>query len=83
MNKKKKNNLSINFGFNYSKGKTKYFDILIYKDHQKHLKATLCKKPCDRKYFVQAKSVYPYSLKNSIADSQVLAIKGVCSSCNE
>ena len=45
--------------------------------------STLYKKPTDRQNYLHSKSEHPYSLKKSIAYSQALRIKRICSTQNE
>ena len=58
---------TIKFDFKYSKTKTEFLDVLVYKDINNKLQITLCKKPTDRQSYLHANSEYPRSLKESIA----------------
>ena len=74
---------SIKFEFKYSRQQIEFLDTLAYIDNNNKLQATLCKKPTDRQNYLHSKSEHPYSLKKSIAYSQALRIKRICSTKNE
>ena len=74
---------SIKFEFKYSRQQIEFLDTLLYIDNNNKLQTTLYKKPTDRQNYLHSKSEHPYSLKKSIAYSQVLRIKRICSTQNE
>ena len=74
---------SIKFEFKYSRQQIEFLDSLVYIDNNNKLQATLYKKPTDRQKYLHSKSEHPYSLKKSIACSQALRIKRICSTQNE
>ena len=69
---------SIKFEFKYWRQQIEFLDTLVCK-----LPTTLYKKPTDRQNYLHSKSEHPYSLKKSIAYSQALRIKRICSTQNE
>ena len=73
---------SIKFEFKYSRQQIEFLDTLVYIDNNK-LQTTLYKKPTDRQNYLHSESEHPYSLKKSIAYSQALRIKRICSTQNE
>ena len=74
---------SIKFEFKYSRQQIKFLDTLVYIDNNNKLQTTLYKKSTDRQNYLHSKSEDPYSLKKSIAYSQALRIKRMCSTQNE
>ena len=74
---------SIKFEFKYSRQQTEFLDTLVHIDNNHKLQTTLCKKPTDRQNYLHSKSEHPYSIKKSIAYSQALRIKRICSTQNE
>ena len=74
---------SIKFEIKYSKGKIEFLDTLTYKDKNNKIQTTLYKKPTDRQNYIHSKSAHPFSLKNSIAYSQALRLKRICSTTGE
>ena len=73
---------SIKFEFKYSRQQIEFLDTLVYIDNDNKLQTTLYKKPTDCQNYLHSKSEHPYSLKKSIAYSQVLRIKRICSTQN-
>ena len=67
----------------YSKGKIEFLDTLTYKDKNNNIQTTLYKKPTDCQNYIHSKSTHPFSLKNSIAYSQALRLKRICSTTGE
>ena len=67
----------------YSKGKIEFLDTLTYKDKNNKIQTTLYKKPTDRQNYIHSKSAHPFSLKKSIAYSQALRLKRICSTTGE
>ena len=74
---------SIRFEFNISTLKMEFLDVLLYKDQNHNIQTTLYKKPNDHQSYLHAKSEHPKSLKNSIAYSQTLRIRRICSTDSE
>ena len=74
---------SIKFEMKYSKDKIEFLDTLIYKDKNNNIQTTLYKKPTDRQNYIHSKSTHPFSLKKSIAYSQALRLKRICSTIVE
>ena len=74
---------SIKFEMKYSKDKIEFLDTLIYKDKNNNIQTTLYKKPTDRQNYIHSKSAHPFSLKKSIAYSQALRLKRICSTTGE
>ena len=74
---------SIKFEFKYSRQQIEFLGTLVYMDNNNKLQTTLYKKPTDRQNYFHSKSEHPYSLKKSIAYSQALPIKRICSTQNE
>ena len=71
---------SVKFEFKYSRQQIEFLDTLVYNNK---LQTTLYKKPADRQNYLHSKSKHSYSLKKSIAYSQALRIKRICSTQNE
>ena len=67
----------------YSKDKREFLNTLIYKDKNNNIQTTLYKKPTDCQNYIHSKSTHPFSLKNSIAYSQALRLKRICSTTGE
>ena len=63
----------------YSRDKIEFLENLIYKYKNNNIQTTLYKKPTDRQNYIHSKSAHPFSLKNSIAYSQALRLKRICS----
>ena len=74
---------SIKFDFKYSQTKIEFLDVLVYKDHNNMLQATIYRKQTDRKSYLDARSEHPKSLKDSTPYSQALPIKRIGSSQQE
>ena len=74
---------SIKFEMKYSKDKIEFLDTLIYKDKDNNIETTLYKKPRNRQKYIHSKSAHPFSLKKSIAYSQALRLKRICSTTGE
>ena len=56
---------------------------IIYNDKNNNTQTTLYKKPTDRQNYIHSKSAHPFSLKKSIAYSQALRLKRICSTIVE
>ena len=67
----------------YAKGKIELFDTSIYKDKNKNIQTTLYKKPTERQNYIHSKLVHSFSVKKSIAYSQALRPKRICSTTGE
>ena len=78
-----KKHSSIKFEFKYSQTKIEFLDVLVYKDHNNMLQATIYRKQSDRQNYLDARSEHPKSLKDRIPYSQALRIKQICSSQQE
>ena len=74
---------SIKFEFKYLRQQIEFLGTLVYIDNNNKLQTTLYKKPTDRQNYLHSKSEHSYSLKKSIAYSQALRIKRICSTQNE
>ena len=74
---------SIKFEFKYSRQQIEFLDTVVYIDNNNKLQITLYMKPTDRQNYLHSRSEHPYSLKKSIAYSQALRIKRICSIQNE
>ena len=57
--------------------------VLVYKDDEQGLQATLFKKKTDRQPYLHAKSDHPMPLKKSILYNQMLSAKRICSTNSE
>lgn len=73
----------IKFDYEFSTKKIPFLDTMVYIDTNNKLQTTLYRKPTDQQAYLHAKSEHPKSLKNSIAYSQTLRIKTICSTENE
>ena len=56
---------------------------MVYKDKENNLQTTLYRELPDQQSYLHAKSEYPSALKNSIAYSQTLRLKTICSTEDE
>ena len=74
---------SIKFEMKHSKDKIEFLNTLIYKDKNNNIQTNLYKKPTDRQNYIHSKSAHPFSLKKSIAYSQALRLKRICSTTGE
>ena len=74
---------SIKFDQKYSKLEIEFPNVLVHKDEQQRLQATLFKKKTDRESCLHPESDYPASLKKSIPYSQILCVKRICSTNSE
>ena len=74
---------TIKFYFKYSKTKIAFLDVLLYKDFNNKLQATLYKKSTDRQIYFHANSEHSRSLKESIPYSQALRATRICSTNSE
>lgn len=74
---------TIKFDFEISTKEIPFLDTMVYKDINNKLQTTLYRKPTDQQAYLHSKSEHPRSLKNSIAYSQTLRVKTVCSTDNE
>ena len=52
---------------------------MVYKDKDTNLQTTLYRKTTDQQSYLHAKSEHPSVSKNSIAYSQTLRVKTICS----
>ena len=73
----------IKFEMKYSKDKIEFLDALTYKDKNNYIQTTLYKNPTDHQNYIHSKSAHPFSLKKSIAYSQALRLKRICSTTGE
>ena len=78
-----KKNRTPKFDFKYSKTKIEFLDVLLYKYVNKKLQTTLYEKPTDCQSCLHRNSENPISWKESIAYSQVLGVKIICSTNSE
>ena len=74
---------SINFEMKYSKDKVEFLDTLIYKDKNNNIQTTLYIKLTDSQNYIHSKSAHPFSVRKSIAYSQALRLKRICSTTGE
>ena len=56
---------------------------MVHKDKENNLQTTLYRKPTNHQSYLHAKSEHPSTLKNSIAYSQTLILKTICSTDDE
>ena len=56
---------------------------MVYKDKDTNLQTTLHRKTTDQKSYLHAKSEHPSASKNSIAYTQTLRVKTICSTEDE
>ena len=71
------------FELKYSQTKIEFLHVLVYKDHNNMLQATIYRKQTDRQNYLDARSEHLKLLKDSIPYSQALRLKGICSSQQE
>ena len=76
LNKKHK---TIKFEYEISSQKIPLLDTMVYKDKENNFQATLYRKPTDQQSYLHAKSEHLSALKDSIAYSQTLRLKTLCS----
>ena len=74
---------TIKFDAKHSKTTVEFLDTRIYKSKDGKLQTTLHTKPTDRQSYLHNKSYHPKSCKRSIAYSQALRIKKICSDPTE
>ena len=74
---------TIKFDAKYSKSSIEFLDTKVYKSTDGKLHTTLYTKPTDRQSYLHNKSYHPNSCKRSIAYSQALRIKRICSEPSE
>lgn len=74
---------TIKFDAKHSKTTVEFLDTRIYKSKDGKLQTTLYTKPTDRQSYLHNKSYHPKSCKRSIAYSQALRIKKICSDPTE
>lgn len=74
---------TIKFDAKYSKTSIEFLDTQIYKSTDGKLQTTLYTKPTDRQSYLHNKSYHPSSCKRSIAYSQALRIRRICSEDSE
>ena len=70
---------TIKFDAKYSTNSIEFLDARIYKSINGKLQTTLYTKPTDRQSYLHNKSYHPSSCKRSIAYSQALRIRRICS----
>ena len=70
---------TIKFDAKYSKTAVEFLDSKVYNPTNGTLQTTLYTKPTDRQSYLHSKSYHPNSCKKSIAYSQALRIKRICS----
>ena len=70
---------TIKFDAKYSRTSVEFLDTRVYKSNDGKLQTTLYTKPTDRQSYLHSKSYHPQSCKRSIAYSQALRIKKICS----
>ena len=82
---KKLNNVhpTIKFEEKYSFDSINFLDTHIYKNKEGKLCSTLYVKPTDRQSYLHQKSYHPTAAKKSIAYSQALRIKRICTENSE
>ena len=64
-------------------GEFPFLDTMVNKNKDNNPQTTLYQKPTDQQSYLHAKSEHPCALKNSIAYSQTLRVKTVCSTNDE
>ena len=74
---------TIKFDAKFSKTSIEFLDTRLYKSTMGKLQTTLYTKPTDRQSYLHNKSYHPNSCKRSIAYSQALRIKRICSEPSE
>ena len=74
---------SINFEMKYSEDKVEFLDTLIYKGKNNNIQTTLYIKLTDSQNYIHSKSAHPFSVRKSIAYSQALRLKRICSTTGE
>ena len=74
---------SIKFDAKISKSSIEFLDTKVYKGPDGKLHTTLYTKPTDRQSYLHHKSYHPSSCKRSIAYSQALRIRRICSELSE
>ena len=74
---------TIKFDAKYSTSSIEFLDTKVYKFTDGKLHTTLYTKPTDRQSYLRNKSYHPTSCKRSIAYSQALRIKRICSEPSE
>ena len=82
MNHLNKIHPSIKFDYENSNKEINFLDTIVYK-RGKSLQTRLYRKKSDRQNYLHHKSEHPKSLKDSIAYSQALRIKRICSEDDE
>ena len=60
-----------------------FLEVLLYKNENHNIQTTLYKKPDYHHTYLHSISEHPKSLKNSIAYSQTLRIRKICSTDSE
>ena len=74
---------TIKFDVKYSLTLIEFLGTSIYKSTDGKLQTTLYTKPTDRQSYLHSKSYHPNTCKRSIAYSQVLRIRGICTENSE
>ena len=74
---------TIKFDVKYSLTSIEFLDTRIYKSTDGKLQTTLYTKPTDRQSYLHSKSYHPNTCKRSIAYSQVLRIRRICTENSE
>ena len=70
---------TIKFDTNYSTAKINFLDTLVVLTEEGKIRTTIYKKPTDEQAFLHQKSYHPPATKKSIAYSQALRIRRICS----
>ena len=74
---------SIKFVFDFSNKEINFLDTVVYKTQPGKLKTKLYRKESDRQAYLHRKSEHPESLKRSVAFSQALPLRRICSTNNK
>ena len=74
---------TIKFDVKYSLTSIEFLDTRIYKSTTGKLQTTLYTKPTDRQSYLHSQSYHPSSCKRSIAYSQALRIRRICTEDSE
>ena len=74
---------SIKFDKKYGKLEIEILKVLVHKYEQQRLQTTLLNKKTNRQSYLHTKLDHPPSLKKSIAYSQILRVKRICSTYSE
>ena len=74
---------TIKFNFQVSRRAIAFLDAMLYKDENSNIQTTLYPKATNQQAFLHAKSEYSRYLKSSIAYSEALRLKTICSTSTE